>query len=88
MGSVGSWFARQDFVLYPWELGGCLKLLGRWKSPRRVKASFGSAVWIFLLGAFGVKWSGTRWLVRHSYSERGRTIRDVMVRAIDTYLFA
>ncbi|KAK1125160.1 hypothetical protein K0M31_006500 [Melipona bicolor] len=85
---VGSWFTRQGFVLYPWELGGCLKLLGQWKSPRRVKASFGSAVWNFLSGhpvLSGVRHGG--WL--DTLIARGvERVRDVMVRAIDTYLFA
>lgn len=53
-----------------------------------------SFVWIggldFSFGASGVKWSGTRWLVRVTLLRREgvERIRDVMVRAIDTYLFA
>lgn len=35
---------RQDFVLHPWELGGCLKLLPSTERRRRecIKASFRS----------------------------------------------
>lgn len=51
--AAGSRSGRQGFVLHPWELGRCLKLLCCCKSPRRVEASLGSTDAVcFFLSAF------------------------------------